>query len=51
MKEATGELNITIITIIAIAAIGVFLWAFLPTILEQIQDNWQDLPDPGELQP
>ena len=28
MKEATGELNMTIITVIAIAAIGVFLWGF-----------------------
>ena len=51
MKEATGELNITIITIIAIAAIGVFLWAFLPGILGDVQDSVQDVPDPSELQP
>lgn len=40
MKEATGELNMTIITVIAIAAIGLFLWAFLPGILNGIQNNW-----------
>ncbi|MDD3048867.1 MAG: hypothetical protein PHQ89_02620 [Bacilli bacterium] len=47
MKEATGELNMTIITVIAIAAIGIFLWMFLPGILENIQDNW----DSGDCTP
>ncbi|MGI6329599.1 MAG: hypothetical protein ACOXZR_01910 [Bacilli bacterium] len=42
MKEATGELNMTIITVIAIAAIGVFLWSFLPEILENIRETWQE---------
>ena len=42
MKEATGELNMTIITVIAIAAIGIFLWAFLPGILEGIRTNWDE---------
>jgi hypothetical protein len=53
MKEATGELNMTIITVIAIAAIGVFLWNFLPGILEGIRDNWEQGTDttPGGLQP
>ncbi len=53
MKEATGELNMTIITVIAIAAIGVFLWAFLPGILESIQNAWNEgtNANPGELQP
>lgn len=40
MKEASGELNMTLITVIAVAAIGAFLWAFLPGILESIQSNW-----------
>jgi hypothetical protein len=40
MKEATGELNMTVITVIAIAAIGVFLFAFLPGILDSIKNNW-----------
>ncbi len=53
MKEATGELNMTIITVIAIAAIGVFLWAFLPDILEGIQNNWNQGTgaNPNGLQP
>ena len=42
MKEATGELNMTIITVIAVAALGVFLWAFLPGILKGIQTNWDE---------
>jgi hypothetical protein len=40
MKEATGELNMTVITVIAIAAIGVFLWAFLPGIINSIKSTW-----------
>lgn len=40
MKEATGELNMTVITVIAIAAIGVFLMAFLPNIIKSIQGSW-----------
>jgi len=40
VKEATGELNMTVITVIAIAAIGVFLFAFLPGILDSIRNNW-----------
>ncbi|MDD2203396.1 MAG: hypothetical protein PHT75_02625 [Bacilli bacterium] len=41
MKEATGELNMTVITVIAIAAIGAFLAFFLPGILDTIQTNWE----------
>jgi|AGTN01.1.fsa_nt_gi hypothetical protein len=40
MKEATGELNMTVITVIAIAAIGVFLAVFLPSIIKNIQESW-----------
>ncbi len=29
MKEATGELNITVITVVAIAAIAAFFYAFI----------------------
>ena len=33
MKEATGELNMTVITVVAIAAVAAFFYAFLwPTI-------------------
>lgn len=40
MKEATGELNLTIITVIAIAAIAGFIYMFLPGIIENIKTNW-----------
>jgi len=40
MKEATGELNMTVITVIAIAAIGAFIAFFLPKIINTIQSNW-----------
>ena len=42
MKEASGELNMTLITIVAIAAIAglfAFLW---PTIKETITSKWTD---------
>ena len=40
MKEASGELNLTLITIVAIAAIAA-LFAFLwPTIKNTISDKW-----------
>ena len=29
MKEATGELNMTVITVVAIAAVGVFFYALI----------------------
>lgn len=33
MKEATGELNMTVVTVVAIAAVGAFFYAFVwPTI-------------------
>lgn len=42
MKEASGELNMTLVTVIAIAAILVFVTAFVPSILEKIENNWGD---------
>ena len=42
MKEASGELNMTLVTIIAIAAIlGVFTF-LLPTIRNTINKRWND---------
>lgn len=29
MKEATGELNMTVVTVVAIAAVGGFFYAFI----------------------
>lgn len=42
MKEATGELNMTIVTIIAIAAVLTFVTMFLPGILESIGEKFND---------
>ena len=36
MKEATGELNMTVITVVAIAAVGAFFYAF---VWPNIQNN------------
>ena len=37
MKEATGELNMTVITVVAIAAVGAFFYAFIwPNIKSSI---------------
>lgn len=40
MKEATGELNMTLVTILAVAAILAFVTFFVPQILNQIESNW-----------
>ncbi len=40
MKEATGELNMTVVTVVAIAAIGAFFYAFVwPAIQGSIQQS------------
>ncbi len=42
MKEATGELNMTVITVVAIAAVAAFFYAFVwPSIKTTIQRNNQ----------
>lgn len=43
MKAATGELQLTVITMIAIAAIIGFFWILWPNIQEAIQDQWEDV--------
>ncbi len=40
MKEASGELNMTVITVVAIAAIGAILWGLWPTIQQSIESAW-----------
>lgn len=40
MKEATGELNMTLVTILAVAAILAFVTLFVPQILNSIQNKW-----------
>lgn len=40
MKEATGELNMTVITVVAIAAVAAFFYAFVwPAIKDTIDRN------------
>lgn len=43
MKAATGELNLTVITIIAIAAVIAFFWAMWPTIQNTINKQWSNI--------
>ena len=40
MKEATGEVSMTVITLVAIAVIGAILAAMWPTIKNTISDLW-----------
>ena len=42
MKAATGELNLTVITLIAIAAVIGFFWFMWPTIKRSIANQWND---------
>ena len=40
MKEATGELNMTVVTVVAIAAVAAFFYAFVwPTIRDNITSS------------
>lgn len=40
MKEATGELNMTVVTVVAIAAVAAFFYAFIwPNIKTTIQSQ------------
>ncbi len=43
MKAATGELNLTVITLIAIAAIIGFFWLMWPTIQSAINRQWGNI--------
>ena len=43
MKAATGELNLTVITLIAIAAIIGFFWIMWPTIQQAINKQWGNI--------
>ena len=43
MKAATGELNLTVITLLAIAAVIAFFWLMWPNIQTSINDQWTNL--------
>ncbi len=50
MKEATGELNMTLVTVIAVAAILTFAVWFVPQLTQRIQDTWSDQEE-GDINP
>lgn len=39
MKEATGELNMTVITVVAIAAVAAFFYAFVWPVIKNNLEN------------
>lgn len=43
MKAATGELQLTVITMIAIAAIIGFFWLMWPSIQNSIKSQWSNI--------
>ena len=43
MKAATGELNLTVITLIAIAAVIGFFWFMWPSIQNSINAQWDNI--------
>ena len=47
MKEASGELSMTVITIIAVAAILGIISIFLPGIMNSIGNNWNQAAGSG----
>jgi hypothetical protein len=47
MKEATGELNMTVVTIIAIGAIIAFFWVMWPQIKNTIGNTWNSVSNEG----
>ena len=50
MKEATGELNMTVVTIIAIGAIVAFFWFMWPQIKNAITDHWDNISNTDNVQ-
>ena len=47
MKAATGELNLTVITLIAIAAVIGFFWVMWPQIQNSINKQWAEINKDG----
>ena len=43
MKAASGELNLTVITLIAIAAVLGFFWWMWPSIQNSLEEQWNDI--------
>lgn len=51
MKAATGELNLTVITVIAIAAVIGFFWLLWPSIQSSINSQWANISSGGAAPP
>ena len=47
MKEASGELNMTLITIMAVALIGALFYALYPSIKGAIEGQWGNVDTSG----
>ena len=43
MKAATGELNLTVITLLALGAVIAFFWLMWPSIKNTINTQWDNL--------
>ena len=43
MKDATGELNLTVITLVAIAAVIGFFWIMWPNIQNSLNTQWNNI--------
>ncbi len=43
MKEAMGELNMTVVTIVAVAAIAAFFALIWPSIRDSITNSWNSI--------
>lgn len=50
MKEAMGELNMTVVVIVAIAAIAALFALIWPGISESIQNSWGNMEQPDILE-
>ncbi len=49
MKEATGEVSMTVITLVAIAIIGAILALMWPKIQERITGMWDSTDENGKI--
>ena len=49
MKDATGELNLTVITLIAIAAVIGFFWLMWPSIQNSLNAQWDNITAGGAM--
>ena len=47
MKDATGELNLTVITLVAIAAVIGFFWVMWPSIQGALNAQWDNITAGG----